>query len=148
MSAVSHPTWAEHARALLDRSGHTRGGARDTVIDHLAEQRCAVTAQAIEDALRDGGRAVSRASIYRVLDLLQAYRLVQRLDVGHGSAMYELVDPAGDHHHHLLCERCGRVVPFDDQALERAIEAVSGRLDFRIDDHEVVLRGSCTRCRG
>jgi Fur family ferric uptake transcriptional regulator len=146
MSAITHPSWAEHARALLDRAGHSKGAARNAVIDLLASQRCAASAQAIEDSLREEGRAVSRASIYRVLEVLQAYRLVQRLDIGHGSALYELVDPTGDHHHHLLCEECGRVVPFHDPALERAIEKVSGRLDFRIGDHEVVLRGTCPRC--
>src|SRR5438874_7045904 len=104
-------TWADHAHATLDAAGHNRGAARLAIIGLLAGESCAVSAQDMEDRLRAQPRPVSRASIYRVLDLLVAHGLVQRLDVGQGSALYEVIDPAGDHHHHLLCHDCGRVVP-------------------------------------
>jgi Fur family transcriptional regulator, ferric uptake regulator len=139
--------WAGHARAVLQKAGHQRGGAREEMIDLLARQDCALSAAEIEDALKGGERAVGRASVYRVLELLLDHGLVNRLELGDGVARYELVDPAGTHHHHMLCERCGQLVPFHDGGLERSIELLSQRLGFRTDDHEVVLRGSCSDCR-
>jgi Fur family transcriptional regulator, ferric uptake regulator len=143
--------WGEHARAVIGRAGHHRGAARDRVIELLAAQRCALSAIEIEDALRRGRRGqrpVGRASIYRVLELLHTHDLVNRLDLGDGIARYEPTDPAGQHHHHhLVCDQCGKLVAFDDPALERSIEQLSDRLGFRTSDHEVTLRGDCPDCQ-
>jgi Fur family ferric uptake transcriptional regulator len=138
--------WNAHATATLRSAGFRRGGARAAVIDHLARQRCAVSAQDIEAALAGEGRGVGRASVYRVLDLLQQHRLVARLDTGDGIARYEPIVPGGDHHHHLLCDRCGRLVPFDDSELERSIEQLADRLNFNVQEHDVLLHGACERC--
>ena len=140
------PEWADHARDVLERSGHHRGAARERLIELLSQQQCALSAQEIEDALRGGARGVGRASIYRALELLYDHELINRLDVGDGIARYELADPAGDHHHHLVCEGCGRLVAFDDPGLERAIDRVSERLGVRVNHHDVVLRGACEDC--
>ncbi len=142
--------WAEHAREVLQRAGHHRGAARDKLIELLSQQDCALSALEIEDALRggsEGGRPVGRASIYRVLELLHEHALVNRLDLGDGTARYEPADPAGEHHHHLLCDRCGRLVPFCDPELERSIDQLSDRLGFHTTDHEVTLRDDCPDCR-
>jgi Fur family transcriptional regulator, ferric uptake regulator len=138
--------WADHARRVLGRSGHHRGAARERLIELLSTQRCALSAHEIEDALRGGERGVGRASIYRSLELLYDHELINRLDLGDGVARYEIADPAGEHHHHLVCDRCGRLVAFDDPALERAIDRVSARLGMRVNSHDVVLRGECEDC--
>jgi Fur family transcriptional regulator, ferric uptake regulator len=140
-------TWREHTLATLATAGYRRGGARNAVVELLERQTCALTAQEIDDRLRAQGRGVGRASVYRILELLTELRLVQRIDVGQGVARYERHQPDGDHHHHLVCDRCGRIAPFEDPALEQAIERVSRRLSFAVDDHDVVLRGACGDCR-
>lgn len=147
MSTVETSAWAEHARVVLGQAGHRKGGARNAIIDLLAGEPCALTAIEIEDRLRAGGRGVARASIYRILDLLHERGLVARLELGDAMTRYELVDPAGAHHHHLLCGSCGRLVPFDDGDLERSIDRVSRRLGFDTRDHEVILRGDCAACQ-
>jgi Fur family ferric uptake transcriptional regulator len=132
---------------VLDQAGHKKGRARDAVIDLLANQQCALSALEIEDQLRGGDRRVARASIYRILELLGDRGLISRLELGNGTARYELVDPGGEHHHHLLCDSCGRLQPFDDPDLERSIDRLSRRLGFRAHDHEVVLHGDCIACQ-
>jgi len=133
--------------AALARSGLRRGGARERVIELLAEQPCALSAVEIEAALRERGTPTGRASIYRVLELLVEHGLVERVAVGPGQALFERAHPGGEHHHHhLLCEQCGRLVAFDDPGLERAIDRLSARLGVRVAHHEVVLRGACERC--
>jgi Fur family ferric uptake transcriptional regulator len=117
------------------------------MIDLLAGQTCALSALEIEDQLRDGERRVGRASVYRVLELLQSRGLVARLELGDATTRYELIDPAGAHHHHLLCDSCGRLVPFDDSDLERSIDRISRRLGISANSHEVVLHGACSGCQ-
>ncbi|MGO9751563.1 MAG: Fur family transcriptional regulator [Solirubrobacteraceae bacterium] len=147
MSMGVRSEWVEHARAVLDQAGHRKARARSALIDLLANQPCALSALEIEDRLREGDQRVARASIYRILELLGEHGLVARLELGDGTTRYELIDPGGEHHHHLVCDECGRVVPFDDRDLERAIERLTRRLEFRADEHEVVLHGACSDCQ-
>jgi Fur family ferric uptake transcriptional regulator len=73
--------------------------------------------------------------------------LVQRVEFGEGTARYEPVVPGGDHHHHAVCEKCGRVTPFEDERLERQLEELAGQLKHSMHGHDLVIRGECPRCR-
>ena len=138
--------WAAHARAALKRDGHRSGGARSAVLDLIARQDCYLTAQEIFDELRDDGRDVGIASVYRALDLLTRMGLLRRVELAEAGG-YEPSLPGGAHHHHIVCERCGKVSAFEDEALERAIDRLAGRLEYDVGEHEVVLRGACADCR-
>lgn len=138
--------WTDHVGEVLARAGLKRGGARQRIVDLLAREPCALSAVEIEDALRAEGKPTGRASIYRVLDLLEDHGLVERVAVGQGLSRFERTHPSGEHHHHLVCDQCGRLVAFDDPALEQAIDDLSERLGVRVEHHDVVLRGACERC--
>jgi Fur family ferric uptake transcriptional regulator len=142
---VTTTPWADHAQRELARAGHRAGGARAEVLSLLAGQDCCLSAQDIHDRLRAERRRVGLASVYRALDLLAQLRLVHRLDVD-GVACYEPADPSGEHHHHAICERCGRLEPFGDPELERLIHEVGERVGYRVAAHDVVLRGACPDC--
>lgn len=148
-------TWADRARIRIRQAGHRRGAARDVLIELFAREDCALTVQEIDKRLaawlHDGvvSRPVGIASVYRGVEMLQDLRLIARVDVGDGVARYERASLEQDdhHHHHFVCDQCGLLVPFDDDALERAIEALESRLGFEAKEHEVVLRGVCVGCR-
>ena len=142
------PEWADHASERLADAGYRRGGARRAVIDLLAGQACALSAFEIEETLRaGGGRPVARASVYRVIDELEQLKLISRIEVGHGISRYEAVHPGGrHHHHHLVCDACEKVIPFEDDELERTIHRVADRIAFDVAEHEIVLHGSCGDC--
>jgi len=109
---------------------------------------CLRSAQELERTLADRGRPVSRATVYRTLELVHELALVHRVDKGSGVASFEPADDSGDHHHHTVCDRCGRVLTFADDELEAAIDRISDRLPFAVDRHDVVLRGACADCAG
>lgn len=138
-------SWVPRAEAVLHRAGYRRGGARRAVIELLDVQECALTAIEIEEALRSEHRRVSRASVYRILDELEQVRLVQRVETGQTMVRYERVCE-DEHHHHLVCDSCGLVMPFSDTALERAIETLSERVPLAVSEHEIVLHGACEDC--
>lgn len=147
MAAAPPTAWTDHTLRTLDLAGYRSSSARTAVVELLGRQDCCVTAREIADELRDQGRSVGIATVYRALELLDDLRLVQRLDAGEGVVRYEPALPDGAHHHHLICHRCGEVTAFEDDRLEQAIVALSGRLDHAIDGHDVVLRGVCARCQ-
>lgn len=112
------------------------------MVELLGRESCALTALEIDRRLK----GVGRATVYRALDQLERLGLIQRVDLGGDAAGYERVDPSGRHHHHIVCEHCGRVVAFEDEGLEKAIVALAKRPDFAVSSHEVTLRGKCSRC--
>jgi Fur family ferric uptake transcriptional regulator len=141
---VPTKSWADHASERLAAAGYRRGGARRAVLELLGAQECALTVQEIEDTLRASDRRVGRASVYRVLDELERLGLASRVELGQGIARYEAL---AHHHHHVVCDECGDVLPFSDDELERVIGRVAGRVPFDISGHEVTLRGACGNCR-
>ncbi|MGA2165870.1 MAG: Fur family transcriptional regulator [Solirubrobacteraceae bacterium] len=145
---VSANSWATRAEAALAAAGRRSGAARHALLLLLGEQSCALTATEIEQELRARSeRPVSRASVYRILDELVGAGVVARVETGQGVVRYERSrDAQGDHHHHLVCDTCGMVMPFADEALERAIDELSERVPLAVSEHEIVLHGACNSC--
>ena len=129
----------------------TGGAARAKPCWQLLDtQACARSAVEIEDAAARAARRAAgpsrRASVYRILDELEALGLITRLEVGQGIVRFEAVREGSGHHHHLICDVCGTLTPFTDEALERTIDELSQRVALRVSEHEVVLHGSCSDC--
>jgi Fur family transcriptional regulator, ferric uptake regulator len=146
MARAQTDNWADRAGRVLAESGHHSGQARQALLALLDSQTCARSVVEIEDALRASERPVARASIYRILDELERLRLVQKVQVGQDMARYEPIRTGDGHHHHLVCDGCGTVMPFTDAGLEDAIRRLSRRVPMRVAEHEVVLHGACRAC--
>ncbi|SRR6266566_1297033 len=139
-------SWAQRAADALLAAGHRRGGARQAILELLDAQPCALSASEIQQALGRRRRKVSRASVYRVMEELDEVGLVQRVETGHGMLRYEPLRSGSGHHHHLVCDRCGRLQPFTDDGLERAIRRLSDHVPLEVSEHEIVIHGACEVC--
>ena len=147
VSRVTASPWADHALRAVEQAGHRSSAPREAVVRALAEFGCGASARDISDVLRERGTGIGLASVYRALELLDSLGLVQRFEVGEGTARYEPALPTGEHHHHLVCDSCGDVTAFEDEALERAIRRLARRVEYAVDAHDVTLRGECPACR-
>ena len=130
----------------LRQRGRRNSAARRAVIELLGRQDCCLTAQEIFDQLRGEGRRVGIASVYRALEQLTRDGFVQRIDIGAGTSRFEPIHTGGEHHHHLVCDDCGKVEAFADDELEDALRKVEGRTGYSVAGHDVVLRGACDDC--
>jgi Fur family ferric uptake transcriptional regulator len=147
MPSANAPQWTAYANERLASEGFRRGGGRAAVIDLLDEQDCALTAQEIEDQLKAGERRVGRATVYRVLDELIELDLLTKVEIGDGLTRFERVFPEGTHHHHhFVCRNCGKLIPFEDEELERALRRIARREGLAMEAHDVTLRGLCADC--
>ena len=138
--------WASDTIERLLAKGFRNGGARSAIIELLGRQDCCLTAQEIFDGLRAEGRRVGIASVYRTLEQLTKDGFVQRIDIGAGTSRFEPVHSDGEHHHHLVCDECGKVEAFADEELELALLKVERQTGYTIAGHDVVLRGVCIDC--
>lgn len=94
------------------------------------------------EGIRASCPEVGMVTVYRTLDLLSALGLVRRLDLGDGPR-YELAE---DHHHHLICEGCGKITEFERCPLDlRDFSDVGG--DFEVRAHSLEVYGACSDCR-
>jgi Fur family ferric uptake transcriptional regulator len=111
------------------------------------------TAEEIHARLRATGRRIGLATVYRSVNLLSETGAIQRIDAGDGKARYEAAerDPT-DHHHHLICRSCHRVLKyaqFSEEELElmnRTERRLSERFGFRITGHRIYFEGVCPDC--
>jgi Fur family ferric uptake transcriptional regulator len=140
-------TWAETALDGLRATSGRSGAARREVVELLGGQQCCLSAQEIHERLREAGSRVGIASVYRTLEGLDRTGLVQRIDLGDGVSRFEPLLAGGDHHHHFVCDDCGKVEPFEDDALEAALARIAGGKGYALHGHDVVLHGDCGDCQ-
>lgn len=96
--------------------------------------------------LKERGIRGSKATVYRTLPLLAEAGIVQAAIVGGESKTYETTF-GRQHHDHLLCRRCGKVVEFEFEAFEILQREVAARYGFRLEAHHHELVGSCPECQ-
>jgi Fur family ferric uptake transcriptional regulator len=128
----------------LDDAGYRRTAPRRAVAELIAERDGPFTAADLVAEARGRRLGIGRATIFRALDVLSDLRLVERIDLPSGEHAYVGCEPA--HHHHLVCERCGRTTEIDDAGLRDLVGALEGRTGYRIDTHRLELFGLCPSC--
>jgi Fur family transcriptional regulator, ferric uptake regulator len=130
---------------LLERNGVRTTPRRLEVLEELARERDDVTAQQLWSRLRKRDSATGLATVYRTLALLSDKGVIDTLS-HHGSEQcYRLC--GDEHHHHLLCERCHRVVEVRQCGLDDWVTAAAEQHGFVATDHRVEIVGLCRDCR-
>jgi Fur family ferric uptake transcriptional regulator len=139
--------------ALLERFRHYLREHRQPVtrqrdlvaqVVFLADDHPSV--EGIRRALKERGERVGTATVYRTLEVLVESGLVRAHDFGEGFKRYEPM-PGQAHHEHLICERCGRVVEFQNERLERMIPIIADEHAFQHQRHRIEIYGVCRNCR-
>ena len=97
---------------------------------------------------------IGLTTVYRTLEILVQMGVISRFDFGDGRARYELVEgPAKEHHHHLVCMNCKRVINYSDfmdeekEFLEQAEKGLSKKYNFDIKNHVIQFFGLCNKCK-
>lgn len=129
----------------LDLAGYRLTGPRRAVAGLIHAYGGHFTASELETAARAKRLGVSRATLFRALDLLIELGVVERIDLTTGEHAYVACAPA--HHHHLVCSRCGRTADVEDAGVAEAVAEIARRSGYRIDSHRLELFGLCRHCQ-
>src|SRR5438270_6275329 len=130
---------------LLERNGVRATPRRLEVLEELARERDDVTAQALWSRLRERDSRTGLATVYRTLALLSEKGVVDVLSHQGAEQCYRLC--GDEHHHHLLCERCHKVVEVSECGLDGWVAAAAEQHGFVATDHRVEIVGLCADCR-
>jgi Fur family transcriptional regulator, ferric uptake regulator len=115
------------------------------VLGVLAGERDDATAQEIHRRLRETGEAVGLATVYRTLAVLADHGVVDLLAHHRGEACYRLCGE--EHHHHLVCSECQRVVELEECELDGWIDDVAAAHGWVAREHRLEVSGLCADCR-
>jgi Fe2+ or Zn2+ uptake regulation protein len=134
---------------LLTDRGYRLTAPRRQVLDVLLASATPLSAAEIHRRLEN--RRINLASVYRTIYVLRRLDVLRVTDAIGGEKRFELSDGLGAHHHHLICQDCGRIEDLEGCPLEeRALRAVNRRVRrsrrFRIVQHDLRLLGACADC--
>ena len=103
------------------------------------------SAEDIYRALLEQGAEIGLATVYRVLTQFEGAGLVTRHHFEGGQAVFELNQ--GEHHDHLVCVSCGKVVEFVDEVIEQHQNEIAVENGFTITEHSLIIYGRCESCQ-
>ena len=128
----------------LRKAGERVTRQRLLVSDALTAVGRQVSAQELYERLRRSEPRIGRATVFRTLEALVAAGVARRLEQdGH---VYGYVACRPEHHHHLACDRCGRVEEIGEGYIRPVAERVAADLGFTIDDARLDFYGRCAQC--
>ena len=127
---------------------------RQAILNVFAENPKHLSAEEIFLLVHKNYPGIGFATVYRTLDLLTQMGLIFKLDFGEGRSRYELASEAiKEHHHHLICTRCSRIIDYSDfmeeeiEFIKRLEAELSKKHKFKINSHQIHFYGLCERCR-
>lgn len=117
--------------------------AVSALLDRLDDFR---SAQEIHEELRRCGDGIGLTTVYRTLQSLADAGEVDVLRTGTGESVYRRCESA-EHHHHLVCRRCGSTVEIEGAEVEDWANAIAARYGFSDLSHTAEIFGVCRECR-
>ena len=114
----------------------------ETIAGHPGEH---LTAEEIYELAKEQYPEIGLATIYRTVQVLVELNVIDKVSFDDGFVRYELGSAKADshHHHHAICQECGRVLAFEGDLLETLEQALYDTMGFVVTDHEVKLTGYC-----
>jgi len=119
---------------VLKKEGLRYTFQRQAVWDEIKSTKEHRDAEDIYQALRKKSISVSRATVYRTIDVLVKNKMARKMDVGDGRSLYE--PRLDDHHHdHMICLETGDIIEFFDQELELLQDKIAKKYGYKVIRH-------------
>lgn len=140
-------SFLERFETFLHGKGLRLTAQRAEVLRCIYRTHRHVTAEELFEMLRKKGeRQISRATVYRTLSLLEEGGFVEALSVGRDEGLRYEHTLGHDHHDHMVCDECGKIIEFHSEAIEAQQEAVAAEHGFTIRSHRLNIHGTCAAC--
>ena len=135
----------DQLKRVLKKEGLRYTQQRQSVWDELCATNDHRDAEEIYLAIRQSGLNVSRATVYRTIDVLVKNKMARKLELGDGRARYEHKVNA-THHDHLICIQCGKIEEFMDEVIESRQDEIVKKFGYKLVRHIHQLFIICSEC--
>ena len=133
-------------RAFLLERGLNASKTRDDVVAVFLQTTAHIDLQALHAVVRKRHPGIGFATVYRTMKLLEEAGIAHARRFGDAKGTVFEVAVGRSHHDHLICERCGRIVEFMSQEVERLQDQIAAKHGFSLSRHHHELYGTCSEC--
>ena len=130
---------------FLEKKDQKLTSQRRTILRVAFEAAGHFSAEQLLKLSKKADNTISKATVYRTLALLKESQILEEQDFGDGKKVYERAQ-GRKHHDHLICIRCGKIIEFENEPIERLQNAEAQKNKFKIVYHSLKLFGFCSNC--
>ncbi len=137
----------EELKKIVKQKGLKYTEQREIVLNVLLHADDHLTAEEIYNLIKTKrpDSNIGIATVYRALSFLEEVNLITSITFGADGKKYE--SNTKDHHDHLICTNCGKIVEFMDEEIEKRQERIAKKNKFRITSHSMQIYGICEACQ-
>ena len=129
----------------LKKKGYRLTPQRLMVIEALHEAEGHISAPDICHRVQSKYPWVNKSTIYRTLELLKELDLVTETELGEDKLYYHQAEKG--HHHHLMCQKCGKIVDIDEDVFASLESTLRKKYSFSADLKHLAIHGHCLKCQ-
>lgn len=133
-------------REELKLAGLSATQVRIRILAMLRTATTPLTAEQLMHLLHSAGIEIGRASLFRNLDTFVRVGLAERLSPNARGSQYTACRYFSEHHHHLICTKCNRIVEVDGCLSDDTLKQIEENAKVKITGHSIILYGICSRC--
>jgi Fur family transcriptional regulator, ferric uptake regulator len=130
---------------IIHDKGYRLTPQRMMVLDVLHRTDDHISAEEIFKEVKAAYPYANISTVYRTLELLKKLDLITEIDMGDGCIRYHLLEKG--HHHHLICNKCGKVVDLPESFLQELKVKLADKYNFEADIKHMAVFGICSDCR-
>ena len=142
---MSNEVEHEALSRYLEEHGLKRTTQRDVILDAFLKAQGHVSSEDLYQTIREVNPRIGYTTVYRTMKLLVDAGLAVERHFDDGVTRYEIEH---EHHDHLVCTKCGKIIEFECQMIEHAQQDIADKYGFRVLRHRHELYGLCESCTG
>lgn len=134
-------------KELLKKNGLKYTQQREALLRTVCETKGHFTPEELYQAVQKKfpNLNVGIATVYRSLGVMEQESLVTSVSFGVNGKKYEFGQK--EHHDHMICDKCGKMIEFVDETIEKRQEDIASQYDFKITNHSMQIHGICHSCQ-
>jgi len=144
-SSAGKKGWQDQLEQYLYENGLRMTRQRQLIAEAFFSTRGHPNIDELYESIRKEDPSVGQATVYRTLKLLVDSGLASQSRFGDGTTRYE--SARREHHDHLICTDCGKIVEFRNDTIEQLQDRTARELGFEMTDHEMVIHARCVKER-
>jgi len=120
---------------------------RDLIFEHIINTTDHFTVDQLYQRMLTVDPSIGIATVYRTIRLLVDCGILMEHTFGEKRGFFEVVAADRQHHDHLICTSCGRIIEFQNNVIEAAQQQIGQQYHFSIESHKLEIYGTCQQCQ-
>ena len=143
---VAFNIFLKNFKKQVSKIGLKNSIQKDYILKVLYFSKKHLTAEEISNEIKNiYNVSIGIATVYRAMKFFHDMKLVNQLDIGDGILRYEL--NLSEHHDHLICTNCGKIIEFSDDFIELNQIKIATKNNFILKEHVMTIYGVCETCQ-